>query len=159
MKRIDEIYTKHAPSTFQSAKIVVSQGVPQIPPPSTVTSIPNYTTPQVTTTMQQVSHVTPFLLPTSIPSSFVALHVPSTTFTPLSVPFTSPNITYTPSPFSLPPHTTYPDPIITQLFNTISSMQQKISTISQSQNAPPAYHVLSSTLSLEILCTQIPQGI
>lgn len=120
MKQIVEIYKKHAPSpssTSQPTNIIVIQGGSHIPPPSTIASIPTFTTPQVTTTMQQASHVTPFTIPNNIRSSFVASNVPSsTTFTSLSVLFNSPNITYNPSPFSLPPHTTYTKPLITQLF-------------------------------------------
>lgn len=160
MKKIIEIYQIHATNTSQPENTIVSQGESHIPPPSTVASIPTYTTPQVTTTMQQVSQVTPLALPTRIPSFFVESNVASsTTFTPISVPFTYPNTTYTPSPLSLPPHPTYTEPLITQLFQIVSSIQQQIYTINQNQAIPPTYYVHSSPLSSEILRKLMPQGI
>lgn len=57
------------------------------------------------------------------------------------------------------PQPTYHDLVITQLLNIASSMQHKIYAISQGQPAPITYHVRSSPLSIEILCTLMPRGI
>lgn len=99
MKNIAEIYNKHTPSTFvtsQPANTMVSQGGPNTPPPSTMASIPIYTTPQVATVMQSVSNViTSLTIPASIPNSYVASHVLSySTIPSINIPFTFPSTSF-----------------------------------------------------------------
>jgi hypothetical protein len=104
--------------------------------------------------MQPTSNVLCFLgVSTSIPNTFVGSHVISpTTLTPIKITFTCPSYTYTPPTYSPPTQNTSNEPLINHVMQTISSLQQQVSTMNQKNHGIPTYFVNISLFSLDFSC-------
>lgn len=124
-------------------------------------SILTYTNPQVTKTMQSNTNVVTSLgVSASIHNTYVASHIIYPTTLPhIRITFTFSSNTYKPLSYSPSSPNAKNDPLIIQLLQTISSLQNKVSNINQNQNGQPTYYVKKNPLSLEILITTMSQGI